>query len=165
LYRRSLYTFWKRQAPPPAFLIFDAPTRETCTVRRARTNTPAQALVLLNDETYVAAARGLAAIALEVKVDGSDAERADIERLDLIFDRVLSRAPDATERDVLLKLLNRQRTRFAADRAAAQRLAGSRTATGTAPSPEHVAAARAQHAAWTAVAQVILNLDEALTSR
>ena len=60
VYRRGLYTFWKRQSPPPGMLVFDAPTRETCTVRRARTNTPLQALVLLNDPTYIDAAKALA---------------------------------------------------------------------------------------------------------
>jgi hypothetical protein len=159
-----LYTYWKRQAPPPALLIFDAPTRETCSVLRARTNTPAQALVLLNDRQHVEAARGLAAAVLNI-------DAADGERLPQAFRRVTSRAPDDTERGVLLDLLDRQRTRFAADLTAARLLVDARPAAtdDDAPPSDSAAAtddrALVEWAAWTAVAQVILNLDEALTSR
>ncbi|HYR58090.1 MAG TPA: DUF1553 domain-containing protein, partial [Chthoniobacteraceae bacterium] len=99
LWRRSLYTFWKRQSPPPALLIFDGPTRETCVVRRPRTNTPLQALVLWNDETYVEAARALAAHAI------ADGGASDDDRLRFAFRRVTARTPDNDELRVLRHLL------------------------------------------------------------
>ncbi len=144
LYRRSLYTFWKRLAPPPAYSAFDAPTREVCTVRRQRTNTPLQALVTLNDPTFVEAARALAERAMK---GHSDEERATIA-----FRRVLARSPSEAEMSVLLKL---RAQRF--DPESARRL----LAVGESrrdPSLDPV-----EHAAWTMVASAILNLDEALT--
>ena len=102
LYRRSLYTFWKRQAPPPSLLTFDGPTRETCTVRRARTNTPLQALVLLNDVTYVEAARGLATQMM--RSGGKD----PVDRLRYGFRRATGRWPKEDEIAVLMKFYQRQ---------------------------------------------------------
>ena len=93
LYRRSLYTYWKRQAPPPNMLLFDAPTRETCTVARPRTNTPLQALVLMNDPTFVEAARHLAAEMMR--------ERDPIR---FGFRSVLARPPTLTELQILTEL-------------------------------------------------------------
>jgi hypothetical protein len=98
LYRRSLYTFWKRTAPPPGLAAFDAPSRETCTVRRARTNTPLQSLVLMNDEQYVEAARHLAQRMLLCETEATD-------RLRLAFRLVAARQPNAEELDVLLRVL------------------------------------------------------------
>ena len=95
LYRRSLYTFWKRSAPPPAMDIFNAPSRETCTVRRERTDTPLQALVTLNDPQFVEAARTLAERAVREAPHGFDA------RLDFLTLRVLSRRMDKDERQAL----------------------------------------------------------------
>jgi len=89
LYRRSLYTFWKRSVPPPTMITFDAPDREKCTARRLLTNTPLQSLVLLNDPTYVEAARALAARALTQA--GSDPE----ERIRYVFRLATARLPDA----------------------------------------------------------------------
>ncbi|MFM8476336.1 MAG: DUF1553 domain-containing protein, partial [Planctomycetaceae bacterium] len=100
-YRRSLYIYWKRQAPPPALLIFDSPTRETCTLQRPRTNTPLQALVLLNDPAFLEAARVLAARVL-MQAD------TDEERLSLAFREVLSRDPGEAELAVLERLLRQQ---------------------------------------------------------
>src|SRR6185436_13979254 len=85
LYRRSMYTFWKRSAPPASMEIFGAPNRETCTVRRERTNTPLQALVTLNDVQFVEAARHLAQTTL--KSGGNK----DEERLEFVAKRILSR--------------------------------------------------------------------------
>jgi hypothetical protein len=152
LWRRSLYTFWKRQSPPPALLTFDGPTRETCVVRRVRTNTPLQALALLNDETYVEAARALAALVLAQSCN-------DSERLGLAFRRVTGRSPDADELSVLHRLLEQQQSRFVKDLKAARQLIGVGASTrGTGIDP-------ARLAAWTAVVQAILNLDETITRR
>ena len=152
LWRRSLYTYWKRQAPPPALLSFDAGTREKCVVRRSRTNTPLQALVVLNDLTCVEAARALAARTLSP--DGDDEQF-----LRTMFRRVVSRWPEPSEVQVLTDLLIRQRQAFHTDRAAADRLitvGGSHQTS----SIDH-----GELAAWTLVAQTIMNLDEVITRR
>ena len=102
LYRRSLYTFWKRTVPPPAMVTFDAPGRETCIVREARTNTPLQALDLLNDVTYVEAARGLAERMLTKR--GDDRPTA---RLAAAFRAATGRRPPPEELAILLAGLDR----------------------------------------------------------
>jgi hypothetical protein len=153
LYRRSLYTFWKRQAPPPAMLSFDGPTRETCTVKRARTNTPLQALVLQNDPTYVEAARVLATRLLaECRPDSS-------ERVRLAFRRILGRSPDAKETAALTKLYDRQFAEYRTDPAAARAL----LRVGDSLAPARKLADPAELAAWTTVVSAIFNLDEAIT--
>jgi hypothetical protein len=152
LWRRSVYSFWKRQAPPPALLAFDGPTRETCLVRRARTNTPLQALVLLNDDTYVEAGRALGALALRQAGD-------DDARLQFAFGRVMARAATKDEVGVLRRLLKQQRTRFMNDaEAAAQLCAVGHSPAGREMDPREVAA-------WIVTAQAIFNLDETVTFR
>ncbi|MES2789665.1 MAG: DUF1553 domain-containing protein [Planctomycetota bacterium] len=156
LWRRSLYTYVKRQAPPPALLTFDGPTREKCTVRRARTNTPLQALVLLNDQTYVAAARTLAAQTLKQPGDSES-------RLRHLWHRVLGRPANVEEVTILSGLLQRQRDRFAKAPEAAQQLI-SEAEPNAAVSDDAQLEVR-EHAAWTVLAQTVLNLDEAITKR
>lgn len=97
LYRRSMYTFWKRSAPPPSMDIFNAPTREGCTVKRERTNTPLQALLTMNDVQYVEAARNLAQHAIETHKNNFD------QQLDFLTERLVSRKFDARERDIVQK--------------------------------------------------------------
>jgi hypothetical protein len=150
LYRRTMYTFWKRTSPPPTLATFDAPDRETCTVRRARTNTPLQALILWNDPTYVEAARQLAERVLE----GSTGDDA---RIAAVMERVLARPARAEETAVLRRVLDKSRQRFRADGSAALRLLDvGEVARNPVFDP-------AELAAWTIVAQTVLNLDEALT--
>jgi hypothetical protein len=117
LYRRSLYTFWKRLAPPPGLAAFDAPSREACVVRRQRTNTPLQALVTMNDPTYLEAARALAAQAL--------VESSDDARIVRAFRATLARRPAETEVAILRRLLREQRALFAADDLAAWTMVAS----------------------------------------
>jgi hypothetical protein len=150
LYRRSLYTFWKRQAPPPALEAFNAPSREASVVQRERTNTPLQALAALNDPQLIEAARVLATHALL-------AESSSAGRFDYIGRRVLSRAPSAAELATLQELLAAQRDLFDADEAAAQAL----VSVGASPVSEELGAS--ELAAWTIIANTFLNLDEALT--
>lgn len=149
LYRRSMYTFWKRTSPPAALATFDAPDRETCTVRRARTNTPLQALVLLNDPTYVEASRKLAERILLSRV-------GDAKGVSNAFEAVLARVPTEKETVVLIKVLEKQRQHFRANPDAASRLllvGESRADKSLSPS---------ELASWTMLSSVILNLDESV---
>jgi hypothetical protein len=150
LYRRSLYTFWKRTAPPPSFVTFDAPSRETCTVRRARTNTPLQALVLLNDKQYVEAARQLAERMITTGTTPPARAAAG-------FRLATGRLPNDAETAVLVKLYQDQLIEYQANKDAAVKfLSVGETKRNEALDP-------AEHAAWTLVANVILNLDETVT--
>ena len=149
--RRGLYTFWRRTVPHPALTTFDAPSREFCVSRRIRTNTPLQALVTLNDPAFVECAQALARRL--VREGGDDPER----RVDLAFRLALARSPTATEAARLLALVDSERSRFLADRAAA----ASAATDPIGPPPAGVDLP--ELAAWTLAASTILNLDEALT--
>jgi hypothetical protein len=151
LYRRGLYTHWQRTFVHPALVAFDAPSREECTVSRTVSNTPMQALVLLNDPEYVEAARVLAARAVREAGPSFDA------RLSFAYERVLGRAPRAEEAAVLRRLYHRTRARYAADRKSASRL----TTVGDAPAPK--VSDPAELAAWTSVTRALLNLHETIT--
>ena len=150
LWRRSLYTYWKRACPPPSLLTFDAPTREFCTIRRATTNTPLQALVLWNDEQFVEASRALAARELLARRD----EGATLVAL---FTRCAARAPEADELALLADALADFRARYAADPEAARAL----IEVGDSPVPMELAPE--ELAAWTLLANALLNLDAVIT--
>ena len=149
LYRRSMYTFWKRSAPPASLDIFNAPTRENCTVRRERTNTPLQALVTMNDPQYVEASRNLAQLAI---LGGQDFNK----KLDLLTMRALSRQFAPNEREVLRRAYADLKAHYAAHPDQARKLItiGESKPDGT--------IAVAEFAAWTMLASNVLNLDEAL---
>jgi hypothetical protein len=151
LYRRSLYLFWKRTAAPPEMIAFDAPSREQCRVRRERTNTPLQALLTMNDVTYFEAARQLGYRMLR------NGGQTDGERLRYGFRLVTARPPDGTEWAVLAQNLAAERTLFAAHPAAARQA----VSVGESKVPADVPAG--ELAAYTMVANLLLNLDEALT--
>src|SRR5207248_7983031 len=116
VHRRSLYTFWKRTAPPPQMTTFDAPSREACMVRRERTNTPLQALLMMNETQFVEAARALAERTLR---EGGGADDA---RLTYLFRLTTARKPDADELRELKSALEDFRATYARDAAAAKRL-------------------------------------------
>ncbi len=151
LYRRGLYTHWQRQYLHPSMLAFDAPSREECTADRSRSNTPLQALVLLNDTTYVEAARALAELILRKGGATTDA------RLEFAFRRALSRLIRANEAAVLGELVGKHREQYRHDAKAAEKL----LAVGARPRPADLD--QAELAAWTSVARTILNLHEIVT--
>ncbi len=151
LYRRSMYTFWKRTAPPATLTTFDAPDREKCVVRRALTNTPLQALVLMNDPTYIEASRALAQRALrEVSKDVNG-------RIAFAFRLATSRKPTAQELGVLRDLLNKQLVNYRNDKKAAEELLR------VGESAADAKIDQTELAAWTVVASAMLNLDETIT--
>jgi hypothetical protein len=149
LYRRSLYTFWRRIVGPTMF--FDNPSRQVCTVKQTRTNTPLHALVTLNDVTFVEAARVLAQRVL------SSAAGTQEERIDLAFRLVLARSPGAAERTILGKSLARLRQTYTQDAEAAKRLVS------VGESPRDTDLNLVEHAAYSGLCLALFNLDEALS--
>ena len=150
LYRRGLYTFWRRTTPYPTFVIFDAPDRAECTFERPRTNTPLQALATLNDPQFVEAARVLAQRLL-TEATGTD------NRITLAYRLTFSRPPAARELELMRPFLDEQLALYRSQPEAAKALATA----GRAARPDSLDPA--EHAAWTAFANVMLNLDETIT--
>ncbi len=151
LHRRSLYTIWKRTAAPPIMTLFDVPARETCRVRRARTNTPLQALALLDDVTYVEAARALANRMMQ---EGGPTAKS---RIDFAFRALLSRSPSQKESNLLLASLAKRIKHYDASPAAAAKLLSE----GDWPNDPRLS--QGELAAYTVIASTILNLDETIT--
>ncbi len=150
LYRRSLYVFWKRTIAPPTLTNFDAANRETCVVRESRTNTPLQALNLMNDVTFVEAARVLAERVMH-------AEKTPASRLALAWRLATSRAPAEIEAKIMRAAFDAHLAHYRANRVAAAKLAS------TGESPRDAFLDVAEHAAYTAVCNLVLNLDEVIT--
>jgi len=150
-YRRGLYTFWRRTTLHPMFALFDAPTRTECTVSRPRTNTPVQALVTLNDPTFVEAAR---VFAQNILLNGPEDQGG---RLIYAFRSALARPPSEKELQILENRYRSILSRYQNDKDAASKLVNS----GLAPRLANLDIV--EHAAWTGLAQILLNLDETIT--
>ena len=150
LYRRSLYTYWKRSAPHPGLMAFDTPTRETCTLQRQRTNTPMQALVTLNDEQFVEASRAFAQRILKSSATTFH------DRVNWAFEMATGHPADNLRQDVLKEAYAFQKERFSKEPNRAEELLkiGESTRDSSIDSKEH--------ASWTVLASMILNLDETL---
>ena len=145
IYRRSVYIYWKRGLPPPQMTILNAPNRDACIARRERTNTPAQALLLLNESEYLKAARSLAQRVLASKE--LDAQ----QRLEAVYETVTSKLPDETERTVLAQLVQDLEKRYRENLALADEICRSVTLS----RPEE----KAELAAWTVLVNTLYNLD------
>jgi hypothetical protein len=152
LYRRSLYSTWKRTTPVPSMLLFDATSREACSMRRPSTNTPLQALVLLNDVQFVEACRGLAELVLKQKVGDSD-------RIRMAFRRLVGREADSSEAAILVRALGEQRAQFKSDPQSATKLIG------VGESKRDPALDPIELAAMTVVVQTVLNSDLVIWKR
>lgn len=144
--RRSVYTFWKRSMPPPQMTILNAPLRDSCIARRERTNTPTQALLLLNEPEYLKAARELALVALK---------QPETQRLDFVWETITSQLPDEDEKTVMKKLLLDSQQQYAADEALADEICRGLELSEKNTSP----AAKAEIAAWTVLGNTVYNLD------
>ena len=151
LWRRSVYSYWKRTVPPPSMTIFDAPTREACVVRRQMSSTPLQALALLNDEMYIETSRKFA----ERIIHEGGATRS--QRLAWALRAATSRPATDTEVHILEQGLNRRLAQYKADPASAEKLLAA------GESPRDLSLNTAELAAYTTAASVILNLDEVIT--
>jgi len=149
IHRRSMYTFWKRTAHPPQMGTLDAPSRESCTVRRERTNTPLQALMMMNEQLFVEASRGLAERTMLA------APETDT-RLRWLFRTVTARLPDEVELAILKDALAEHLTKFRANPKAAQALIR------TGEMPPNAALNGEELAAWTMIGNLVLNLDEVI---
>jgi hypothetical protein len=150
LYRRSLYTFWKRAAPPASLDLFNAPTREVCTVRRERTNTPLQALVVLNDVQFIEAARHLAELTLKTTAT------ADDQRLDYLAKRLLSRPLRPEEINLITTSLHDLQQYYDQHQEDAKKLIAVGESKPDASMPS------AKLAAWTMLCNQLMNLDEVI---
>ena len=151
LYRRGIYTFWKRTCPPTTLQTFDAPEREFCIVRRSVTDTPLQALALMNDPTFVEAARKMAERLI------TDAGLAPRDRLNMAYRLTMARSPRQAEITVLLGILTGQMAKYRKDPESARKL----LSVGESPRNEKLDVA--ELAAWSTVCSTILNLDETIT--
>lgn len=151
LYRRGLYTYWRRSYWHPSLQAFDAPAREECVAERPRSNTPQQSLVLLNDPTYFEAARVFATRLIR---EGGDATGS---RLSLAFRLAVGREPSSREAEVLTGYLTSQQKRYSDDEGAAKKVVFA----GEHPQPKGIPVV--ELASWTSVARVILNLHETIT--
>ena len=143
IYRRSLYTYWKRGMPPPQMTILNAPVRDACIARRERTNTPSQALLLLNEAEYLKAARELAGKTLQTKDSAG--------RLDFAYETVTSKLPDEKERKVLSDLVSSLEKNYIEQPALADAVCQGVDLTD--------AKKKAQFAAWTVLVNTLYNLD------
>lgn len=150
LYRRSIYMFWKRTSPPATLMTFDAPMRESCVVRRSRTNTPLQALATMNDPQFFEAARVFAERLIKNF-------KSDEERLSTGFRIATGRRPSRQELQVLQNLLTSQRTHFASDRE------GAESVLKVGEFKRDTSIPAAEHAAMAMVCSTLLNLDETIT--
>ncbi|MEQ1932804.1 MAG: DUF1549 and DUF1553 domain-containing protein, partial [Fimbriimonadaceae bacterium] len=146
IYRRSLYLFWKRTSPHPVMLTFDAPMRETCVVRRSRTNTPMQALVTMNEPGFVEASRVMAERIIGEK-------ETDRDRMERAFMLTLSRPPKPQESTVLLKALGRYRALYKTQHAEAHQM------TSIGMSPRNAAISATETASWMMICSTLMNTD------
>jgi len=153
LYRRSLYTWWKRTSPPPYMMNFDSPNREQCAVFENRTNSPLQALDLMNDVTFLEASRKFAE---RILAQGGATPES---RIDYGYKLLLARAPSAAQKKILLSTEARMAADFRKDPAGASQFLQQ------GESPMNRAADPTELAAWTSIASLLLNMDEAITKQ